>query len=144
MGVPYTDEFADLCASSVCGTNLLGVQVEWEAHGVPTVVNTVFVLVGVLLGIILDDEKLFPSGIVLADILDFDRRIVAILFSPNLASLLFSAVVFVRVICERTFIIYNRENDLYKFSKRNVQFSPFFRGSSSSFEISFERLLIGV
>ena len=40
--------------------------------------------------------------------------------------------------------IYNRENDLYKFSKRNVQFSPFFRGSSSSFEISFERLLIGV
>lgn len=26
---------------------------------------------------------------------------------------------------------YNRENDLYKFSKRNVHFSPFFRGSSS-------------
>lgn len=30
--------------------------------------------------------------------------------------------------------IYNRENDLYKFSKRNVHFSPFFRGSSSSLE----------
>jgi hypothetical protein len=29
---------------------------------------------------------------------------------------------------------YNRENDLYKFSKRNVHFSPFFRGSSSSLE----------
>ena len=31
-------------------------------------------------------------------------------------------------------ITYNRENDLYKFSKRNVHFSPFFRGSSSSLE----------
>lgn len=31
-------------------------------------------------------------------------------------------------------IEYNRENDLYKFSKRNVHFSPFFRGSSSSLE----------
>lgn len=30
--------------------------------------------------------------------------------------------------------MYNRENDLYKFSKRNVHFSPFFRGSSSSLE----------
>lgn len=30
--------------------------------------------------------------------------------------------------------LYNRENDLYKFSKRNVHFSPFFRGSSSSLE----------
>ena len=30
--------------------------------------------------------------------------------------------------------IYNRENDLYNFSKRNVHFSPFFRGSSSSLE----------
>lgn len=29
---------------------------------------------------------------------------------------------------------YNRENDLYKFSKRNVHFSPFFRGSSSCLE----------
>ena len=29
---------------------------------------------------------------------------------------------------------YNRENDLYNFSKRNVHFSPFFRGSSSSLE----------
>lgn len=32
------------------------------------------------------------------------------------------------------FSYYNRENDLYKFSKRNVHFSPFFRGSSSSLE----------
>ena len=32
------------------------------------------------------------------------------------------------------FSFYNRENDLYKFSKRNVHFSPFFRGSSSSLE----------
>lgn len=31
-------------------------------------------------------------------------------------------------------INYNRENDLYKFSKRNVHFSPFFRGSSSCLE----------
>ena len=30
--------------------------------------------------------------------------------------------------------MYNRENDLYNFSKRNVHFSPFFRGSSSSLE----------
>lgn len=30
--------------------------------------------------------------------------------------------------------LYNRENDLYNFSKRNVHFSPFFRGSSSSLE----------
>ena len=33
-----------------------------------------------------------------------------------------------------SFMSYNRENDLYKFSKRNVHFSPFFRGSSSSLE----------
>lgn len=40
--------------------------------------------------------------------------------------------------------IYNRENDLYKFSKRNVQKSPFFRCLSSCLRISFKRLLIGV
>ena len=39
---------------------------------------------------------------------------------------------------------YNRENDLYKFSKRNVQKSPFFRCLSSCLRISFKRLLIGV
>lgn len=40
--------------------------------------------------------------------------------------------------------MYNRENDLYKFSKRNVQKSPFFRCLSSCLRISFKRLLIGV
>ena len=41
-------------------------------------------------------------------------------------------------------IFYNRENDLYKFSKRNVQKSPFFRCLFSCLRISFKRLLIGV
>lgn len=40
----------------------------------------------------------------------------------------------VKFIRKEGFRIYNRENDLYKFSKRNVHFSPFFRGSSSCLE----------
>ena len=48
-----------------------------------------------------------------------------------LAVTLFSAVVTSNA---RNKYLYNRENDLYKFSKRNVHFSPSFRGSSSSLE----------
>lgn len=40
--------------------------------------------------------------------------------------------------------IYNRENDLYKFSKRNVHFPPFFSRFVFQLGISSKRLLIGV
>ena len=40
--------------------------------------------------------------------------------------------------------MYNRENDLCNFSKRNVQFSPFFRGFFTELQTVFKRLLNGV